>query len=376
MKLSLPSRVGAVALAGVIAVSLTACGSDDPIGDSSTPSGGSSADGGSSNLSGQLNGSGASTQTSAMDAWRAGFQQANSGVTVNYDPIGSGGGVTAFLSGAVQWAGSDSPLVNPDETSKAKDRCFGTDAMDLPVYVSPIAVVFNLKGVDKLNLSAKTIAQIFDGKITTWDDAAIKADNPDADLPSTKITPIHRSDESGTTKNFTDYLNQAGEGAWSYDADKVWPIKGGESGAQTQGLIQAVQGGDGTIGYADESQAGTLGQVSIKVGDTFTAPSAEGAAAALDASPRDDTRTEHDIAIKLDRTTTAAGAYPLVLVSYAIACGAYDNQSDVDNVKAFLTYISSSEGQQAAAGAAGSAPISDALAADVKASIDTIKLAS
>jgi len=376
VKLSLPSRVGAVALAGVIAVSLTACGSDDPVADAGSPSGGASADGGSSNLSGQLNGSGASTQTSAMDAWRAGFQQTNSGVTVNYDPIGSGGGVTAFLSGAVQWAGSDSPLVNPDETDKAKDRCFGTDAIDLPVYVSPIAVVFNLKGVDKLNLSAKTIAQIFDGKITTWDDAAIKADNPDADLPSTKITPIHRSDESGTTKNFTDYLNQAGEGAWSYDADKVWPIKGGESGAQTQGLIQAVQGGDGTIGYADESQAGTLGQASIKVGDTFTAPSAEGAAAALDASPRDDTRTEHDIAIKLDRTTTAAGAYPLVLVSYAIACGAYDKQADVDNVKAFLTYISSSEGQQAAAGAAGSAPISDKLAADVKASIDTIKLAS
>lgn len=366
-------RTGALALAGVVALSLTACGSDNPTGDAETTGGTDTAP--VSSLSGELVGSGASSQESAMEAWRAGFQTANPDVTVSYDPVGSGGGRTAFLDASVQFAGTDSALTE-DELAQAQDRCFGASAVDLPAYVSPIAVVFNLDGVDSINMSAATIANVFNGTITTWNDAAIVAENPDATLPDTTITPVHRSDESGTTKNFTDYLAKASGGAWADEASGDWPLQGGESGAQTSGLIQTVQGGNGTIGYADASKAGDLGIVSIQVGDAWVAPSEEGAAAALDASPRDDTRAEGDIVIKLDRETTEAGAYPLVLVSYLVACQAYDTQEDVDLVQAFLTYVVSAEGQSAAESAAGSAPISDTLRADVQASIDAITLAS
>ncbi|WP_282948528.1 phosphate ABC transporter substrate-binding protein PstS [Cellulomonas endometrii] len=364
-------RTGALALAGVVALSLTACGSDNPTGSTSE-----SSDGGSeSTLSGELVGSGASSQESAMEAWRAGFQSANPDVTVSYDPVGSGGGRTAFLDGSVKFAGSDAAL-DEEELTQAQERCFGANAVDLPVYVSPIAVIFNLEGVDTLNLSAATIANIFNGTITTWNDPAIAEANPDAELPATAITPVHRSDESGTTENFTEYLSAASEGAWTAEPSGDWPIEGGESGQGTSGLVQAVQGGTGTIGYADASKAGELGKVSIGVGEEFVAPTEEAAAAALDVSPRDEAREEGDIVIDIDRTTTEAGAYPLILASYLVLCQAYDTQEDVDLVKAFATYVASAEGQAAAESAAGAAPISDALRTDVQASIDAIELAS
>ena len=278
-------------------MALSACGA-------SNESGGSG-NGGGDGLSGKLDGAGSSAQESAMDAWRAGFQKANSGATINYDPSGSGAGVEKFNAGGVDFAGSDAAL-DPEkgELDAAKKRC-GADAIEVPNYVSPIAVVYNLDGVDKLQLSPKTIAAIFAGKITTWDDAAIKADNPDASLPSTAIAPVHRSDESGTTKNFTDYLEKAGEGAWTYPADKVWPIKSGEGANQTSGMIQAVQGGKGTIGYADLSQVGELKSASIKVGDSWVEPSAEGAAKAVEASPLDTSRP-----VWVETDGEAAGVLP------------------------------------------------------------------
>ncbi len=374
MKLNRNSRLAGVAAMGVLALSLAACGSDNAVQDSST-NGATTDTENASTLSGELNGSGSSAQESAMGAWRANFQNANPGVTVNYDPIGSGGGRTAFLEGGVLFAGTDAAL-GDDELTQAKDRCFGSGALDLPVYVSPIAVVFNLDGVDSLNMSAATIAKIFAGQITTWNDPAIAAENPDVELPATAITPVHRSDESGTTKNFTDYLAKASDGAWTYEASGDWPVEGGESGAQTSGLIQTVQGGDGTIGYADLSKAGDLGLVSIKVGDAYVAPAEEAAAKVLDVSSRDEGRADGDIVIDIDRTTTEAGAYPLILVSYLAVCQSYDSQDDVDLVKAFVGYVASEEGQQAAASAAGSAPISEALRTDVKAAIDSISLAS
>jgi phosphate transport system substrate-binding protein len=349
---------GAAALA--LGLALSACGASNEAGSTSG-----------SSLSGTLRGAGSSAQEAAMDAWRAGFQSENSGVTVNYDPSGSGAGVEQFNAGAIDFAGSDAAL-DPakGEVDAAKKRC-GANALEVPDYVSPIAVAFNLEGVDSLNLSAKTISEIFDGKITKWNDPAIKADNPDAKLPDTKITPVHRSDESGTTKNFTDYLAQAGEGAWTYPADKVWPIQSGEAANGTSGVIAAIKAGAGSIGYADESQVGDLSVVSIKVGDAYVKPSAEGAAKALEVSPVDDTRTEGDLAIKVDRTTTEAGAYPLMLTSYLIACPTYSSDK-ADLVKAFLKYIVSTDGQQKAAENAGSAPLPSSLQQKAEKIIDSI----
>ncbi len=357
------SRIAAPSIAALaLGLAVSACGASNES---------SAASGSSSDLSGKLNGAGSSAQESAMDAWRAGFQQSNSGATVNYDPSGSGAGVEKFLAGGVDFAGSDAAL-DPakGEVDAAKKRC-GADAIEVPDYVSPIAVVFNLDGVDKLQLSPTTIAAVFDGKITSWDDAAIKADNPGAKLPSTKIDPVHRSDESGTTKNFTDYLEKAGAGAWSHPADKVWPIKSGEGANQTSGMISAVKGGKGGIGYADLSQVGGLNVASIKVGDAWVKPSAEGASKAVESSPLEDGRPASDMAVKIDRTTTAAGAYPLMLTSYLIACPTYD-KGQAELVKGFLSYVVSDQGQKDAADNAGSAPIPASFATKAQQIVDSI----
>jgi phosphate transport system substrate-binding protein len=352
---------GAAAL--TLGLAVTACGAGN---EQTTTSKGES------DLSGQLNGAGSSAQESAMDAWRAGFQKANGNVTVNYDPSGSGAGVEKFNGGGVDFAGSDAAL-DPaaGEVAAAKKRC-GADAIEVPDYVSPIAIVYNVEGVDNLQLSPKTLAQIFDGKITKWNDPAIKADNPGASLPSESIVPVHRSDESGTTKNFTDYLAQAGEGAWPHEADKVWPTKSGEGANQTSGMVQAVQGGKGTIGYADLSQAGDMSIAKVKVGSSYEAPSAAGAAAALENSPLAKGRPESSMAVEIDRKTTAKGAYPVMLVSYLIACPTYDTKAQADLVKGFLTYVISDQGQKEAADNAGSAPIPASLASKAQSLVQGI----
>src|SRR3954465_9332815 len=233
------------ALAG--SLSLAACGASNEGGNTDTQAASNIAE----KLSGTLNGSGSSAQQAAMQGWTAGFNQSQPDVTVNYDPAGSGAGRTAFIQKAVDFAGSDAYL-SDDELTQAKAACGGDDVYELPVYISPIAVVYNLKGVDNLQLSPDTIGKIFSGSITTWNDAAIKADNPKANLPSTAITPVHRSDKSGTTKNFTDYLSKAAPSSWTGGAVDTWPTQGGEAGAQTSGMVQGVQAGEGAIGEPDE----------------------------------------------------------------------------------------------------------------------------
>jgi phosphate transport system substrate-binding protein len=354
----------------VLAMGLSACAA----GNESDASSSSSASGG-TKLSGTLNGAGSSAQEAAQGAWTAGFQTANPDVTVNYDPVGSGGGREQFLAGGVDFAGSDSYLAD-DELAKSKTTCNGDTALEVPNYVSPIAMVYNLDGVDKLQLSAKTAAEIFSGKITKWDDPAIKAENSGASLPSDRIVPVHRSDESGTSANFTDWMSKAGEGAWTAEPDSVWPIKGGEAAQGTSGVIDAVKNGKGTIGYADDSQAGDLSVASIKVGDAWVAPSADGAAKTLDVSKRVSGRAPNDLAIDVDRTTTESGAYPLILASYLIACPTYKDKAKADLVKGYLTYIVSPDGQAASAKAAGSAPLSPSLAQDATTAVNKIAPAS
>jgi phosphate transport system substrate-binding protein len=186
---------------------------------------------------------------------------------------------------------------------------------------------------------------------------------------------VHRSDDSGTTENFTDYLYQASEGAWESEADKAWPVKGGEAAEGTSGVVSAVTNGAGTIGYADASQAGELGTVRVKVGDEFTEVSPEAAAKVLEASAQVEGRSATDLAIDIDRKVTEAGTYPIVLVTYQIACQTYEDKAKADLVKGWLSYVASSEGQEAAAKDAGSAPLSEAIAEKVKAAVDSITAA-
>ena len=378
VKLSRYSRAGSAVVIGALALTLAACSS----GSDSNDSGGADQTDGATegaadleSLSGELAGAGASSQEKAVAGWIAGFGDIAPGVTVTYDPTGSGGGREQFLAGATQFAGSDAAL-DEEELASATERCFGGEAIEVPLYISPIAVVYNLPDLDadNIQLSAENIAKIFDGQITTWDDPAIQAENEGVELPAIDIIPVHRSDESGTTENFTEYLAAASNGAWTHEPSGDWPTSGGQSGAQTQGLIDTVSGAEGAIGYADASRAGDLGTVAIKVGEEYVPYSPEAAAAVVDASPRAADATENRLVIELDRSTTAAGAYPLVLVSYSIACSVYDDQADADNVKAYLSYVASEEGQARAAepSVAGSAPISDELRAEVLAALDGI----
>jgi phosphate transport system substrate-binding protein len=351
-----------------LGLSLTACGAGNESGSSDSSN---AADSSGSKLSGTLNGAGSSAQEAAQGAWQSGFQSLNPDATVNYDPVGSGGGREQFLAGGVDFAGSDSYL-DEEELAKSKDVCNGETAIEVPDYVSPIALVYNLEGVDKLQLSAKTAAGIFDGKITSWDDPAVKADNPDADLPSDRIVPVHRSDDSGTTDNFTQYLSKAAEGAWTHEPDGLWPVKSGEGANGTSGVIDAVTNAKGSIGYADESQAGDLSVASIKVGEEYVAPTAEAASKVVDLSPRVKDRADNDLAIDVDRTTTESGAYPLVLVSYVIACPTYDDKAKASLVKGYLTYVLGDDGQAAAAKTAGSAPLSSDFGSDAVSAVEKI----
>jgi phosphate transport system substrate-binding protein len=320
-------------------------------------------------LSGALVGAGASSQQAAMQGWQAGYSGRQPDVDLSYDPVGSGGGREQFLAGGIDFAGSDAAL-DEEELADAESRCGPAGVFELPNYISPIAVVHNLPGVEDLRLSPATLAGIFDQQVTAWDDPAVAADNPDVALPDLRITPVHRSDESGTTENFTEYLAAAGE--WPHEPDGSWPISGGEAAQGNSGVVAAVGGGAGTIGYADLSQAGDLGVVSVRVGDEYVAPSAEGAAAVVENSTPLEGRGEHDLALELARDTAGSGQYPIVLVSYHIGCLEYEDAQTADLVADFMGYAVSEEGQEAAAEVAGSAPISAALRERAEQAVDAI----
>jgi phosphate transport system substrate-binding protein len=357
-------RTAAIAFVAVIA--LSSCAANEG-GTAST------GDGAASTLTGTLNAGGASSQGAAQEAWAAGFQTANPDVTINYDPSGSGAGREAFLAGGSAFAGSDSYL-DEDELAGEFAACApGTKAVDLPVYISPIAVIFNVEGVDELNLDADTLAKIFAGEITSWDDAAIVALNPDATLPTAVINAVHRSDDSGTTENFTDYLAQAAPDAWTEEASDTFPFQSGEAAQGTSGVVSAVTNGVNTIGYADASQAGALATAKLMVGDEFVAYTPEAAAEVVAGSPLVEGREADDLALELNRLTTNPEEYPLVLVSYAIVCNEYADAEQGALVKAYVEYMASEEGQATAAEFAGIAPLSAELSEDVASVLASVK---
>lgn len=377
MKVRKNKLVSLAALGLVGGLALTACGggAEEGNGGSTGSDNGGAEAGGYAELTGNLAGSGASSMQNAQNAWTESFMglvQAEGGdIQVTYDPTGSGTGREQFLSGQVKFAGTDAAL-DEEEIAASAEQCNGEEAFNLPVYISPIAVVFNLEGVEELNLSPEVIGGIFGETITNWNDPAIAELNPDATLPDLPIVPVHRSDDSGTTENFTEYLSENAPDAWTHGPIETWPIDGGQSGDGTSGLISTVEGGNGTIGYADASQAGNLGTAAIQVGEEFVPFSSAAAAKSVDVSPREEGRAENDIVVSLDRTTTEEGVYPIVLISYLALCGSYADSAEGEAVKAYASYIISEDGQAVGEQNAGSAPISEELRTDAQASIDGI----
>lgn len=364
------------ALSGIVMLaSVAACGDNT----AATTDNSSSSDSTSKStpISGNFSGAGASSQQAAVEAWIAGFQGTNPEAKIAYNPSGSGAGVQTFLTGATAWAGSDKALAD-DEVEQSKSVCTEGSAFDVPVYISPIAVVFNLKGVSDagkhINMDAATIAKIFDGKITKWNDPAIADQNKDLKLPDTAITVVHRSDKSGTTQNFVSYFKDVTPDNWTYDLSENWPNEVGQGAKGTSGVISTVKQADGTIGYADFSQVGDLGTVAVKVGDKYNEISAEAGSKVIGDSKQDDTvKGDNRIVIKINHATEAEGAYPIVLVSYDIVCPAYKDTKQAEFAKAWLTYVTSDEGQKAAQDAAGTAPLPSSLKSEITKSIEAIK---
>jgi phosphate transport system substrate-binding protein len=352
----------------VLAIGISACGSSDESASSSSGS-----------LSGQIAGAGATSQEAAQEAWIAELENENSGVTISYDAVGSGGGREQFIAGGVAYAGSDAALEEEEgELKKAADRCNPGKLIEIPAYVSPIAIIYNLESVESLQLDPETLAKIFNQEITTWDDPAIAKDNPGVELPDTRITPVNRADESGTTENFADYLSQVVPSVWDHEVSGDWPVKGGEAAQGTSGVVEAVTAGDGAIGYADASQAGELGVASIKVGSEYVEPTPEAAAKILEESPeaKDLAKTPYMFPFELDRKTESQGTYPIVLVSYLIGCTQYGSADEAAIVKGFFNYVISSAGQGIAAENAGSAPLSASLAKKIQPAVDAIESGS
>jgi len=369
----LSPAIKTVAAASIALLALTSCAANE--GGATTDEG----EGSASSLSGTIVGVGASSMGAAQEAWAAGFQTANPDVTVNYDPQGSGAGRETFQAGGSDFAGSDRAFTAEEIAAGPFDGCAADSGiLQLPLYVSPIAVIFNLDGIDNVNMDADTIAKVFRGEISNWNDPVIAGQNDGVELPDLAITPVHRSDESGTTENFVEYLVAAAGDVWTDEVSGDWPgaLAGtGEAAQGTSGVVEAVTGGQGTIGYADASRAGDLGTIAVKVGEEYVPYSPEAAAAVVDASPlasETEDRTEGDLAIILDRSTEASGVYPIVLVAYSITCETFNDATQAELVKDYLTYVSSEQGQSDSQESAGNAPISSELRSKVDAALALI----
>ncbi|MEK9987221.1 MAG: phosphate ABC transporter substrate-binding protein PstS [Aquiluna sp.] len=370
------------AVAGASALVLSGCAANEAEAPATSAATNQSSDNGEAvvQLSGTLDGSGASSMAAGQEAWVAAFQTANPGVTVNYNPTGSGTGRDQFEQGLTFFTGSDA-YYKDEELGTNHPNCAGDsdDVFEFPIWISPIAVIFNLDGIDSLNMAPGTIAKIFSGQISNWNDAEIQAANPGVSLPDLTITYVHRSDESGTSENFTDWLAKAAPSAWvdtagaPLGAIETWPSDVAGEGAQgTSGVVAAVAAGNGTIGYADASRAGDLGTIAVGVGDAFVPFSPEAAAKIVDVSDLVSGRPDTSLAYDLRRDTAESGVYPVVLVSYLQGCMDYADDAMAELVKAYANFIISEEGQNVAAEAAGSAPISPALREKAQAILDAI----
>ena len=338
------------ALLGVVAVgamTLAACGSDNNSSSTGVDASASNATcEGKSNLSA----AGSSAQKNAMDQFVATYisvcQEKGKTVNVAYNPSGSGDGRTQFIAGQIDFAGSDS-AIKDEQADNAKERCVGGEAWNLPLVFGPIAVAYNLDGVDKLVLNAEVLAKIFNGGITKWNDPAIAALNSGASLPDEKITTVIRSDSSGTTDNFQKYLDAASNGAWTSGAGSDFTGGVGEGAKGSAGVAQAVATAPGSITYVEKSFAdqNKLSVAEINTGSEAVALTNDTAAKSI-AGAKFKSDATGDLTLDLASIfkTNEAGAYPLVLATYSIVCSkGYDADTSAA-VKSFLT-SAANEGQ-------------------------------
>lgn len=335
-----PNRTGAaLSLLAASAMLLSACGSDNNAGSG----GGGSSSAAASNCGGKkaLKASGSSAQANAMTRFVTAYEADCPGQTLNYTSSGSGAGVSEFLGNQTDFGGSDSPLnAAKGEPEKAATRC-GSPAWNLPTVFGPIAVTYNLPGVDGLVLDGPTAAKIFNGTVKTWDAPEIKALNANATLPAQPINVIFRSDESGTTDNFQKYLDAASDGAWGKGAGKSFAGGVGEGAKGNEGTSAAIKNTAGSITYNEwsfaKSQNLSVAKIVTSAGPDPVELTTESAGKAIDGAKIKGEGNDLVIDTSTFYKPTVAGSYPIMLGTYEIVCSKYSDPDVAKAVKAFLT---------------------------------------
>jgi phosphate transport system substrate-binding protein len=358
--------------AALAALTLSACGSDNNAGTSA-----SSAESGTASSSADcagknsITGEGSTAQQNAIAEFNKVWGGVCSGKTLAYNPTGSGAGVDQFIAKQVDFAGSDSALKD-DQVAKAGERCGGGEAWNLPLVFGPVAMAFNVEGVDKLVVNGDVLAKIFQGQIKKWNDPAIAALNSGATLPDADIKPIYRSDSSGTTDNFQKYLAAAAPQAWTKGDGKEFQGGAGEGAQKSSGVVQAIQATPGSIGYVEKGfaqQAGLLyaqidsGAGAVELTDETTGKAVDTAKFKGEGN---------NLILDLDAlyASKEAGSYPLMLATYEIVCSKGYDADTAAAVKSFLT-VAANEGQ-ANLSAAGYVPLPDAFKERLLKSVDAI----
>ena len=375
-----PNRVGvAVSVMAAGALMLSACGSDNNTSSSGNTSGGGTSGASASGVDcggkKALKASGSSAQANAMTRFVTAYESACPGYTLNYTSSGSGAGVSEFIGTQTDFGGSDSPLnAEKGEVDKAKARCGGADAWNLPTVFGPIAVTYNLPGVDGLALDGPTLAKIFNGAVTTWNAPEIAALNSGKTLPGDKINVVFRSDESGTTDNFQKYLDAASDGAWGKGAGKTFNGGVGEGAKGNEGTSAAIKSTAGSITYNEWSFAKKQGlpiaEIVTSAGPDPVKLSAESAGKSIDAVKIKGEGNDLVLDTSSFYKPTVAGAYPIMLATYEIVCSKYPDADVAPAVKAFLT-VAIGDGQKGLE-EAGYIPVPDTFKAKLTDAINAI----
>ena len=335
----------------IAALTLTACGSDNnasapgtsaPATGTADGAASASADCGGKNA---LTAEGSTAQQNAIAEFNKVWGQVCPGKNLSYNPTGSGAGRQQFIAKQVDFAGSDSAL-GKDQVDPAAQRCGGNPAWNLPLVFGPVAMAYNLEGVDKLVVNADVIAKIFQGQITKWNDPAIAALNSGVTLPDTDIKPVYRSDSSGTTDNFQQYLAAAAPQTWTKGAGSEFQGGAGEGAQKSSGVVQAVQATPGAIGYVEKSPAAAAGLPFAQI-DNGSGPvelTDDNAKKAIGAAKFAADGNDLALDLKSLYSTKEPGAYPLMLATYEIVCSKGYDPDTAAAVKSFIT-VSANQGQ-------------------------------
>ena len=361
--MQLRGRKQIAAVGGAVAVALLAACSSSTTSAPPAATGGATSGSTSAALSGTLNGSGSTFQTPFQEQAIQNFKSVQSGMTVNYGGGGSGKGRTDLASGVVNFAGSDSPV-----PSKEASNFAGKTVLYFPVVIGPITMSYNLSGVSNLKLDATVIANIFQAKIKTWNDPAIKALNSGVTLPSTPITIAVRSDSSGTTQNFSLFLDTAVPSVWTLGSSSTisWPSTA-RAGNGNSGVAQIVKSTAGAIGYVDyaDAKASGLTYASVKNKDgNYVAPSPESASAAAAGTTIKPDLTFHAV------WAPGAQAYPITYQSWDLVIQAQSSANTTKMLQAYIGYLLG-PGQQLLP-TLGYAPLPASLDTQAKAQLDKI----